>query len=153
MSTVHYVMDMFRTDSQLCRLRNRTPVVQQSDRLHNGTSGCPTQILVAIPIHNRTPSRYATGRIIICNGRYAAGRTVLLLRRKISSRRKKWISYCVKRHSACTCLIRSWRQTTTTELWWRFNSLLQRWYRDPWRRMIPYSYIDANSSTHIAALV
>ena len=69
----HNAMYMFQTDSQLCWL-------------HNGMSGCQTQILVAIPIHNRTPSRYATGQIILTGyatvpSRYAAGRTVLLLNR------------------------------------------------------------------------
>ena len=54
---------MFRTDSQLCRLRNWTPVMQRGDWLHNGTSGSPTQMLVTIypntqsdtiPLRNQT---------------------------------------------------------------------------------------------------
>ena len=71
--------------------------------LCNRASGCPTQILVAIPIHNRAPSRYTTGQILLSGyatvlSRYTAGRTVLLLKWtvEIASRRKKGMSYCVK---------------------------------------------------------
>ena len=79
------ITNMFCTGSQLCQICNWMHVMQRGDQLHNGTFRCPTQLLVAIPIHNRMPSSYATGWIILTSyvtvlSHYVAGHTVLLLK-------------------------------------------------------------------------
>ena len=64
------LIDMFRTDSQPCRLRNRTPVTQRATGCVTGRPDDQPTVL-ASPMRNRTaiPLRYRVGYVdLLCNG-------------------------------------------------------------------------------------